>query len=268
MFFGARKRDEWDDAMDAFARRPDRSEGTDRHLRHGDPEVAFERREFLEQRPWPIFRSQLNHRVERTETHSRLNLTLWFSGLGLATSVAVALLLLLGPSERLLLPSAEPGDGIRTKGGDGVGPVAPAPAAQLVVMVGDRRLGARATVAPDAILHFSVSSGAFDHVLVFGIEADGTVTPYYPDSDSGQSLWVGRATGRGLEDSVALDGRPIRERLIAVFSSAPLPWSVVRTAAARAFERAGRTLERMGPLGLPDTGESSVWLDKSPPVSE
>ncbi len=264
MLFNTGRRNEWDDAIDAFEGREGRPEGTDRFLRTGDPEVAFERREFLEKHPWRVFRAQLEHRVERTETRGRLNLMIWFSGLGLATSVAVALLMLVGTPERVLSPASDPNDGIRTKGPNEGGFLLPAEKPSLIVKVNGQSVGSRAEVSPRAELSFLVSSGSYDHVLVFGVERDGALSPYYPEEEAGVSLIVGRARGMALPDSVKLNGDPASERIVAVFSSAPLRWSEVRKAAQLAFERGGRSLEGMRRLEILGAEEVAIWLDKSP----
>ena len=258
------RRDDWDDALDAWEARDARPEGPDRLLRPGDPTAHAERREFLERNPWPVFRAQVDHRLERTETRSRLNLTLWFSGLGLATSVAVAVLFFLTPPASVVMPQEDAGL-VRTKGGAVVGPLAPLPKASLQLQTEGRDIQSGTAVRAGAELHLSVSTHVHDHVFIFGIERDGTLSAYYPDLEEGsESLLLGLGQRLGLPDSVELDESLHDERFVAVFSSQPLAWAQVRQAATRAWRRCDGLLSRMGPLGIPDTEEDAVWIGKRP----
>ncbi|MFT5433658.1 MAG: hypothetical protein ACI9OJ_004365 [Myxococcota bacterium] len=255
---------DWDDAVDAFPRRDSRGEGTDRWLRQGDPEVAFEGKEFLERQPWRVMRAQIDHQVERAQTRSRLNWTLGFSGLGLAVSMAVLLMVFASPPSATEALELNASDGIRLKGGGALvpsGPVGELPIG-LTVRLGGQPVDVGAVIPPKSELVFSVDSGSYDHVLVFGVEENGTLTPYYPDESTGQSLLVGRGSGLGLPDSVVMDDALGSERFLAVFSNRPLSWARVAVAARVAFDVSGGDLRAMGGLGIAETREASTWLVK------
>lgn len=250
---------EWDAAIDAFPRRADRAGGTDRWLPSGDPEVCFERAQFLEAQPWRSMRARLDQAVEREATRSRLNWTLGFSGLGLAVSVAVLLVVFaFPPADPVGLDRGEVPT-IRSKGGA----VAASPtfgAPQLHVRVDGSAVVSGEELTPGSELVFSVDTEGYDHVLVFGVEESGTITPYYPDDARGRSLMVGRGRGLGLPDSVVLDDAVGQERLVAIFSNRPLTWARVHAAATEALEATG--VAGMRPLGIPETGEASIWFVK------
>lgn len=265
---------EFDDALAAFERSGKRGPGTDRWLERGAPDVMAERQTFYEAHPWRVFRAQLDQRLERTETRTRLRWTMLFSGLGFATSVAVILLVATRwvPAPQVE-PLPAPLDGIQMKGGDASGPVAPVTAPpRLIVQADGVELVDGATIAWDAELVFLVDSVGWDHVIVFGVEEDGTVTPYYPEEADGQSLLIGQGQALRLPDSVILDGTPGNERFVAVLSSAPLPWVSVEAAWAGTGDGGlpAMSAERVealgldGALGLEGTREVSVWFVKRP----
>lgn len=260
--------DDFDSAIDAFHRREARGEGTDRWLRFGDPEVAFERKSFLDDHPWAVFRASLDQRLEQTETRSRLNWTLWFSGLAFACSAAVVLVVV-----GIQPPVAGPGDpgvsgipGIRSKGGGGapVGEIAHQAPLLRVFVNGGEALHAGDELSAGDELTFRVDSGRYDHVMVFGVEDSGRISPYYPDESGGTSLAVGRGRGLWLPDSVELDDSPSAERLIAIFSARPLRWARVEQAAEQAWTAGCQRLDCMGRLGIPGTEEASVWFARRP----
>jgi len=253
-------KDDWDDALDAFDAGRE-GEGTDRYLQTSDLEVSAERREFLEQHPWPVFRSQVEHRVERTETRTRLNWTLWFSGLAFASSMAVVLLLVTSRAPEIAPPVEDP---IRVKGGDNGGIVAPIGGPVLHVSADGMAITGRSAVSPAAELKFTVDTGAYDHVFVLGVEQSGAITAYYPEQESESSLLVGRGRGIALPDSVVLDGSLEPERFVAVFSNEPLDWEQIKGAASSAWVAGGAKLQTMGALESEGTQEASVWCDKQP----
>jgi len=141
-------------------------------------------------------------------------------------------------------------DGIRARGGGGGGAPLLAERPQLLLTVDGSNVEAGAFVSNGARVKFSVNSGTYDHVLVFGVEVDGTLTPYYPQGP-GQSLLVGRGRGLPLPDGIVLDGLAGKERFVAVFSSRPLTFDEVKKA-----RQAGQTLT--------GTEEAIVWLVERP----
>ena len=226
---------DWDSALDRLPRRGPR------------PAAPGEREAFYASNPWPAFRHRLDERAERHEVRRHLSWNLWFSGLGLAASAAVALVIL-WPKPPVPADTSEE-SGIRMKGGASA-TLAPVehPALELRLRGHRDVLASGAVVPATAELVFTVNTGSYDHVVVFGLEPNGTVAPYYPDEEDGRSLLVGSGHGLALPDSVALDGAAGTERFVAVFSSRALGWAEVREAMATKTPIAG-------------TEEVSVWLE-------
>ncbi len=205
---------EWDAAIDALDAQRARREEPSLF------EVDAERRAFLVEHPWSTFKARVEARLERTDTRRRLNWTLWFSGLASACSLAVVFLVVASQSTVPSLLGGAVGDdlagledNIRSKGGEGPanGVVAGEIEATLRVIVDGRAITPGESLAAETELTFQVDSGDYDHVLVFSLEASGAITPYYPESESGQSLAIGRGRGLWLPDSVVLDDSPHSE---------------------------------------------------------
>ena len=232
--------DEWDDALDAFGAGRD---GTAKLLNRGNADVMAERQTFYEAHPWTEFRTALDSRSERTETRKALSWTMWFSGLAFATSVAVALLILV--PNRQVLDAGAPAPTIRTKGGN-PGMVAPNPSpAKVTVLANGVPVRSGDVVSPDAELVFRLNTGAWDHVLVYGVDQTGAWSPYYPDAEDGESMLIGRGKDIRLDDSVRLDGTVGFEAFTFVLSARPLDVSAVR-----------------GGMRFEDAQELTVWLRK------
>ncbi|MFT7625075.1 MAG: hypothetical protein ACI9WU_004266 [Myxococcota bacterium] len=245
---------DWDGALDDFdalrARRP-------------QPTVIdldAERRAFLVSKPWSSFKADIAQRLDRTDTRSRLNWTLWLSGLAFACSAAVALVTVVSQPMVSSGP-VDPYSQIRSKGGGTAGVTFDGEPVRLEVLADGQAIVEGAQLTQGAELTFRVDSGAYDHVIVFSVEASGTITPYYPDMASGSSVVIGRGRGLWLPDSVVLDDSLQAERLVAVFSAQPLDWSVVRAAAVRVVAEGSGI--QFGALDLPKTQEASIWFGKA-----
>lgn len=251
-----RQQDDWDVAITEFENQRMQSN----HQASKEPEFV-ERQAFLEKHSWPVFRAQLDHRFERHRVRSRLNWTLWFSGMGLAASVAVVLVLLL-PQRMATEISESSTPGIRTKGGGAEAASVTAVTPTLTLKVGDRSISNGQNVAPGDNVKLFVTSGNYDHVLVFGVEESGALTPYYPESASGSSLLVGQGRGLPLPDGVQLDATLGVERFVAVFSKQPISWQSVLPRGQDAWMNAGERVKAFGTLDLPGTAEASVWFTK------
>ena len=98
------------------------------------------------------------------------------------------------------------------------------------------------------------------YVAVVSIDEQGKVSALYPEK--GQSLPVEPGSGPHLlPESVEFDGRGF-ERVVTVFSDAPLAVDQIVEAARSAFDRASG-VEQMGPLGLPSVEESTRLVQKN-----
>ena len=206
---------EWDAALDAFEL--NRGEGITRLLRAGDPEVAYERSEFLREQPWRIFAAQVEQRVARERTSLILRWTIGFAGLGFILSTAVALFVFAGPST--YVPTSD----IRMKGVGSI-PIGIETRGELRLLINGEAIESGASIDAGSEIQFAVDTVGYDHVFVFGEEVNGTLTPYYPDEVGGSSILVGIGRGLMLPDSVQLDDSLGRECMVAVFSRTPLSW--------------------------------------------
>lgn len=112
-------------------------------------------------------------------------------------------------------------------------------------------------LAPGERVRVGYSSAGHRYIAVISIDEQGEVSPLYPES--GVSLRSADGSGPHLmPDSLEFSG-PGFERVVAIFSNAPLPIEQVAEAARREFERAG-ALERMAPLGIGDEESAQLLL--------
>jgi hypothetical protein len=105
-------------------------------------------------------------------------------------------------------------------------------------------------------LRLGYQSGGHRYLLSLSIDAQGVVTPLYPEQ--GSSLTVPAAVPSAthfLPDSVELTGAGL-ERIIVVLSDQPISVEAARAAAKAAYDRAGGDLGRLQKLELP--GEQFV----------
>lgn len=267
-FRGPKERvDEWDSAIDAFENRAIRPEGTDRFLRMGNFEVAAERRAFLIEHPWSSFRERVGPAFERAEAKRRLRLTFWFSAGGFATSMAALLaFFVIGPGTTAEWSGSAAGDGIGLKGEAAVtGTVSETNAIRLHLFADEQPVHSGQVLPAAAELTFQVDTGDYDHVMIFGVEDSGVITPYYPESQAGRSLLLGRGSGHRLPDSVVLDGVSGRERFVALFSETPLLFSQVQSAVLDAWRLSDGRVDRMEAIRVDAAiGEESIWFEKRP----
>jgi hypothetical protein len=244
--------DPWDDAIEAFSREQNEK---------SDPLPDYVAREqFQERNPWPIFRAQLDQRYERHVMKKRLNWTMGFSALGLAASTAIVLMLV-APTH-LLTPQSPVSPEIRAKGSQEPAATLPGIQPALEMQMDGQFIAAGSTLQPLATVKLFVTTGTYDHVLVFGVEQSGRLTPYYPEQPNEGSLLVGKGRGLPLPDAIELDDSLGTERFVAIFSSRPLTWARVREAASQAFTASGARLNAMGKIELPNTEEASIWFVK------
>jgi hypothetical protein len=168
--------------------------------------------------------------------------------------VAVAATVLLAVAVRPLL-SESPGNRLKGGamaelriGGDGLEQRSVQPGTTEALAPGERvRLG-------------YVADERHGYVLALSVDEAGEVSALYPSA--GMSLPVEPGAGtHWLPDSVELTGSG-HERLVLVLSDEPLDVEDMRSAALRAWERAGRNVAAMRTLGV--GGEETHWLLRKP----
>ncbi|GMV43245.1 MAG: hypothetical protein AMXMBFR64_49610 [Myxococcales bacterium] len=113
---------------------------------------------------------------------------------------------------------------------------------------------------PGEQLTFRYDSGDLRWLWLGSIDGSGTVSAWYPDG-GGQSIAIVPGRGIPLPGAVTLDGYVGPERLLAVFSEAPLDTSAVQRAAANAL-RASASIQKMGRLPLDGTAQASLVIRK------
>lgn len=121
--------------------------------------------------------------------------------------------------------------------------------------------GATEALAPGERVRLGyVADEHHGYVLALSVDEAGEVSALY--SSAGMSLPVEPGTGtHWLPDSVELTGSG-HERLVLVLSDEPLAVEDVRSAALRAWERAGRDVKALRTLGV--GGEETHWLLRKP----
>jgi hypothetical protein len=121
--------------------------------------------------------------------------------------------------------------------------------------------GATEALAPGERVRLGyVVDEQYGYVLALSVDEAGEVSALYPSA--GMSLPVEPGAGtHWLPDSVEFTGSG-HERLVLVLSDEPLAVEDVRSAARRAWERAGRNVAAMRTLGV--GGEETHWLLRKP----
>jgi hypothetical protein len=77
---------------------------------------------------------------------------------------------------------------------------------------------------PGEQIQIAYSSGQFDHLILLGIEGNGTITDYYPQSGD-TSILIEKGQNLPLPNSILLDEYLGLEAYVAVFSPRPLSLS-------------------------------------------
>ncbi|HIA04756.1 MAG TPA: hypothetical protein EYN66_23160, partial [Myxococcales bacterium] len=192
---------DWDVAIDTFDAHEDRNSPL--WMQQANPEARGEREAFHLSHPWSAFRERLTQKADRSRLGRRLSLNLWVSGLGLAASCAVVLMLVAPQAtEKGLNHSVE--SGIREKGAvSGLNPTIQVSPPVLRVLRGEQALSNGALLKPGDQIKFSVDTMDYDHLFIFGIEENGPLTAYYPEA--GRSLIIGQSNGLTLPDFVELN---------------------------------------------------------------
>lgn len=116
--------------------------------------------------------------------------------------------------------------------------------------------GAEQRLAPGERVRLGLAALAHPYVLALSVDADGAVTPLYPER--GESLRLAPGTGmQYLPGSLEFTGAGA-ERVVVLVSERPLAVDAALGAARAAYEGAGRDVRRMGDLALP--GEQTHWV--------
>ncbi|NOK19088.1 ACP synthase [Corallococcus carmarthensis] len=117
------------------------------------------------------------------------------------------------------------------------------------------------TDAPEALqpgerVRLGYTADAYRFVAALSVDAQGEVTPLYPES--GDSLAVEPGAGQHwLPESVEFTGAGA-ERVVLVLTDAPVSMDALSDAARKAFTAAGRDVTRMAPLDVP--GAQTQWI--------
>ncbi|MCY1041476.1 DUF4384 domain-containing protein [Corallococcus sp. bb12-1] len=115
--------------------------------------------------------------------------------------------------------------------------------------------------APEALrpgdrVRLGYTPEAHRYVAALSVDAQGEVTPLYPES--GDSLAVEPGAGQHwLPESVEFTGAGT-ERVVLVLTDAPVSMDVLSDAARKSFAAAGRDVTRMAPLDV--AGEQTQWI--------
>ncbi|RKH40701.1 DUF4384 domain-containing protein [Corallococcus sp. AB050B] len=149
-------------------------------------------------------------------------------------------------------PLQPPVAGNRLKGGAG---------AELRIGGGVDPQRVASTEAPEALqpgerVRLGYTADAYRYVAALSVDAQGEVTPLYPES--GDSLAVEPGVGQHwLPESVEFTGAGA-ERVVLVLTDAPVSMDALSDAAWKSFTAAGRDVTRMAPLDVP--GAQTQWV--------
>jgi hypothetical protein len=159
----------------------------------------------------------------------------------------------------LLLPTGgePPTDGrtIRTKGGDSLQVFASRGGEVNPLLPGD-------PLAPGDAIRFEVTAPRRSWVLVLGLDAAGTVTPYAAGGGEGVPLAAEAPTL--LPGSIVLDDTGGTERLVALFCEHPVRADEAVRAGARALARAGGDPAASLDVQVPGCRQASLAFRKVP----
>ncbi|RKH63672.1 DUF4384 domain-containing protein [Corallococcus aberystwythensis] len=149
-------------------------------------------------------------------------------------------------------PVQPPVTGNRLKGGAG---------AELRIGGGVEPQRVASTEAPEALqpgerVRLGYTADAYRYVAALSVDAQGEVTPLYPED--GDSLAVEPGAGQHwLPESVEFTGAGL-ERVVLVLTDAPVSMDALSDAARKAFAASGRDVTRMAPLDV--AGAQTQWI--------
>ena len=201
-----------------------------------------EQRRFEDEISFDRFAAGVERAARGATAAKRARPRLWMAAPTLALAAGVALFVTFRDPARPL----DGGPGVRSKGGAGI-------TVRVAGAAGQRtaRLDAPEPLVAGDRLRIGYVGGQHRYLLSLSIDDKGEVTPLYPEQ--GTSLSVPPETKpvtHYLPDSLELTGAGT-EIIVVLLSDQPIDVEAARRAARAAFDRAGRDLTRLPPLGLP-----------------
>jgi anti-sigma factor RsiW len=119
-------------------------------------------------------------------------------------------------------------------------------------------VGTPEALRPDEAVRLAYTAEGYRYVAVISVDAQGEVSPLYPEEANGESLAVAPGAGKHwLPDSVGFTGTGV-ERVVLVLTEAPLSMPALSAAAKKAFTAADGDVTRMGALDV--AGSQMQWV--------
>lgn len=200
--------------------------------------------------PFEHFAAQVERAAERLQAPARPRR--WERYARPLAAMAATVLVLVGVGRLMAVQDASRALGSRTKGSGAVaelriGGQGPQRAAQA---------GRPEPLAAGERVRLGYEAGTYRYVAAVSVDADGEVTPLYPEA--GESLPVEPGPGmKWLPGSLEFTGSGA-ERVVLVLSDAPLEVNAVQDAAREAFEAGQRDVSALPELALP--GDQTHWI--------
>jgi hypothetical protein len=198
--------------------------------------------------PPAVFVRQVMEKEARSEPCSRMRKARW-------QPLAIAAAVFAGVLVWQSLPARDLNDSIRFKGTD-----------QLTIYTkrgdGSQRLRDGASLRAGDQLGFTCSLAERKHLLLMSIDDDGRVSRYFPSTAG--AAQVGPGANVQLPIAIELDAYRGRERIVGLFSSAPLDEGAARRALAAELAHAraqGEGVAGMKALEI-DAEQVSLWFSK------
>jgi hypothetical protein len=226
---------------------------------------VLDRDEFYRRYPPSAFVQAVSERRSRTGILAPI--FAYTAGGAFAAAAAVVLFLVLPPAETVRdLPSGtteqvlEFGTAGKTtsKGAESLDPVsarAPGPVLRLNVLASGefQAVVAGQPLHAGDVIRFHYDSAEHDYLFLFGVDAQGKITPYYPDAET-SSIPIVRGRNIPLPEAVQLDGYVGQERFFALFSKDPIGFETIEAAVRLSLARLaaqGKGADELSRLPLP-----------------
>lgn len=215
-------------------------------------EAAQDRQAFLTRYPFPRLWNALEDRKSRSPSMiSRLREWLWPRGAAGVLRNAVALAGVAGLMIFTLwgVWQTQQAPEILTKGGVGLGVYV----AETPEKISRGRDGMQ--VKPGSVLQFVYSTPEAKHLLLVGVEADGTLSVYHPGAEgdrppSEESAPIAAGTQVQLPQALLWQPHAAYERFFGIFSPKPISVADVRRSVEQ-IRSQGKTIEETSKLPLP-----------------
>ncbi len=130
---------------------------------------------------------------------------------------------------------------------------------------GERAVGDGAEIAADAKLRFAVEPRSACCLWVLSVDATGDIARLYPPKgDTASEQVVLPPERQDLPTIAALNGQPGPARIFAVCTKSPVPWLVVKKAAAEKLGTGDEAVRKLRALdGLPaGSSQTTLLLEK------